>query len=202
MSEANNEAALEMNSIGTEPKDKKPTATDASRDGSDPPDNSGPGWFIRNANEIVNVCAAFVILVLAFGALTAYTGKLQSLEGNSWQFLLPVGILTTSAIGILIFGMLAVRGEKMLQDRVPHRLSIASLKTLKAAGLPRDLSGRLREILEEASAEPPSPVQLTVIGREHLPNTWIADLDSTFGESRVLEYEDMLFKYTARQTKA
>jgi uncharacterized integral membrane protein len=161
-----------------------------------------PGRLIRNANELISICAVIVVLILAFGALSVFNGSPPQWNTNSWQFLVPVVIGAAAVLGILLFAFLAATGERMMQDRVPHVLSPWSLRTLKAAGLPRDLSSRLQEILEQTTDQSTPPTGLTVVGRDRLPDTWITDLESTFGKSRVAEYEEMLFKYTARQTKS
>jgi len=165
-------------------------------------ENEDPGWLIRSASELQSSFAVVMVLILAFGVFSTIANGAPLWDTNLFLFNVLAGIFTLAFLGFCFFAWQVVRGEQMIHDSEPHVLSTWSLKTPKAAGLPRDLSARLQEILEQANQPSASPTQLTVIGRERQPNTWISDLESTFGRSRVAEYEEMLFKYTARQNKA
>ena len=158
------------------------------------------GWLIRNASEMQSSCAVVMVLILAFSLLSAIANGSAPWITNQFVFLVLVGIFTTAFLGFCFFAWQVVRGEALIRDSAPHVLSSWSLRTLKAAGLSRDLSARLQEILDHAS-DSASKINLIVIGRERAPDSWITDLESTFGQSRVAEFEDMLFKYTAREAK-
>lgn len=153
-----------------------------------------PGWLTRNATELVSICAAFVVLAIAFGGLT----MLQASTPNERLLQVLGAIVATGAVGTILFAGFAARGEKVLKKQNPYVLSEWSLKTLTAAGLPPDLGECLNDIWERAKTPASLKPELIVDTRDRKPGTWVADLEATLGKPRVKEYEEMLFKYTER----
>lgn len=160
-----------------------------------------PGWWIRNATELTSCFAVVMVLILSFGVLSGIASR-SPMWVNPNLFLPIAGIFTLALFLFVFFSWQVVRGEQMILDSEPHVLSPWSLKTLNASGLPSDLGDRLAEILEQAKDQSRPSISLTVVGRGRPAGSWMADLEQTFGESRVTEYEEMLFKYTARQARS
>ena len=183
-------------SIMPSPADSKSTAkTDLAMDRSE-----SPGWWIRNASELTSCFAVVMVLILSFGVLSGIANRSPIWVTNPNLFVPLAGIFTSALLLFLFFSWQVVRGEQMIIDSEPHVLSAWSLKTLNASGLPSDLGDRLAEILEQVKDQSRPPSTLTVVGRGSPEGSWMADLVQTFGKSRVTEYEEMLFKYTARQS--
>jgi len=159
-------------------------------------------WSIVHANELVSTCAVVMVLTIAAGALSTAAGGSPPWVDNHPLFYALVVILSLSFLGFCFFAWQAARGEEIMAGQATYVLSEWSLKTLNASGLPADLAECLEEILGRAKKESPPKTELPAFGRERLPGTWVSDLEAALGKSRVAEFEEMLFKYTARESKA
>lgn len=150
------------------------------------------------ASELVSVFSVLLVLIVAFAGLDWITSASKpAWQTNSAILGFLIGGVAICFAGIGIFSWQAVQ-DVATEACEKFVLSEWSLKTLKAAGLPADIGDCLSELLERAKEFSASTVELTAYDRERKPDTWIAELESILGRPRVAEYEEMLFKYTAR----
>lgn len=153
-----------------------------------------------------------VLFVLAIGAIifALSINILDSLYEWEWQFQFFWLIIIISAVtGVLSLILLfyfswQVSGFEKRESELEYKdakyiISKWSLKTLRAAGVGRDIIIYLtEEILQKSTS--PEDLELTITDMTALPDdSWLAKLRNDLGSTRVEEFEKTILKYTRRE---
>lgn len=155
-------------------------------------------WLENNADEISKICAVIPFLSLGILTIIFLTNGFSSYAGLVFAAIAVIALIISI---ILLFKSSKTIAETDRESHANTRYVISywSIETLKAVGVPEDLTNGLKEILRES--ETFSPLGEVVVKNlsDDSPDNWLEKLKKRYGETRVDEFSEVIMKYTRRE---
>lgn len=156
-------------------------------------------WLDRYAKWIAAFSALLLIVsfvIVGYILFVVLTDSSSKFSYSSILFVLVV--ISLPLLLLMMYFSQKTQNSQPSDESADYVISCWSIETLRAAGVPRDLTKCLKDIYDNAEKSSP-PIELSIKNSlDDSPNSWLIKLKENLGEIRVNEFSEIILKYTRR----